>query len=143
VLDLYKIGLSYEMPSKQVDGMNCETVHEAIADAAAHCRAGKGPVLLEMKTYRYRGHSMSDPAKYRTKEELEEYKAKDPIEQVLAVLKQNKWIDEKGIEEAEEKVKQVVEESVEFAENSPFPDAEELYKDVYVQEDYPYIMDGF
>jgi pyruvate dehydrogenase E1 component alpha subunit len=86
---------------------------------------------------------MSDPAKYRTKEELEEYKAKDPIEQVLAVLKQNKWIDEKGIEEAEEKVKQVVEESVEFAENSPFPDAEELYKDVYVQEDYPYIMDGF
>jgi pyruvate dehydrogenase E1 component alpha subunit len=143
VMELYKIGLSYEMPSKQVDGMNCETVHEAIAEAAAHCREGKGPVLLEMKTYRYRGHSMSDPAKYRTKEELEEYKSKDPIEQVLAVLQKNKWIDEKGIEEAEEKVKAIVEESVDFAENSPFPTADELYKDVYVQSDYPYIMDGF
>jgi pyruvate dehydrogenase E1 component alpha subunit len=96
-----------------------------------------------MKTYRYRGHSMSDPAKYRTKEELEEYKSKDPIEQVLAVLQKNKWIDEKGIEEAEEKVKALVDESVDFAENSPYPTVDELYKDVYTQSDYPYIMDGF
>ncbi len=143
VHDLYKIGCSYEMPSKQVDGMNCETVHEAIFEAATHCREGKGPVLLEMKTYRYRGHSMSDPAKYRTKEELEEYKAKDPIETVLSVLRKNKWISEKDIDASEERVKALVDESVEFAENSPFPDVHELYEDVYVQEDYPFIMDGF
>ncbi len=143
VFDLYKIGLSYDMPSKAVDGMNCESVHVAIAEAAEHCRAGKGPVLLEMKTYRYRGHSMSDPAKYRTKEELEEYKQKDPIEQVLSVLKKNKWITDKQIEEEENNVKAIVDESVEFAENSPFPTPEELYEDVYVQSDYPFIKDGF
>jgi pyruvate dehydrogenase E1 component alpha subunit len=141
VTDLYTLGESYDMPSWAVDGMSCETVHEAIAKAAEHCRAGKGPVLLEMKTYRYRGHSMSDPAKYRTKEELEEYKRQDPIERVITTLRENGWIDDKGVEEMEAKVEAIVNESVKFAEESDFPAVEELYKDVYMQADYPYIMD--
>jgi pyruvate dehydrogenase E1 component alpha subunit len=141
VHDLYKLGLSYDMPSVQADGMRCETVHEAISEAAERARRGDGPSLIEMKTYRFRGHSMSDPATYRSKEEVEEYKAKDPIQQVLATLLANKWITEKEVEEKEEKVKALVDESVKFAEESPFPTADELYKDVYAQDDYPYIMD--
>lgn len=141
VHDLYKIGLGYEMPSFQVDGMRCETVHEAIASAVEHARKRMGPTLLEIKTYRYRGHSMSDPATYRSKEELEDYKKKDPLEQCLAVMKENKWIDDKGVEAAEAKVKALVDESVQFAEESPFPDPSEIYKDVYVQTDYPYIKE--
>ncbi|MCU0432287.1 MAG: pyruvate dehydrogenase (acetyl-transferring) E1 component subunit alpha [Bacteroidia bacterium] len=141
VTDLYTLGESYDMPSWAVDGMSCEAVHEAIAKAAEHCRSGKGPVLLEMKTYRYRGHSMSDPAKYRTKEELEEYKRQDPIERVITTLRDNGWIDDKGVEEMEAKIEAIVNESVKFAEESDFPAVEELYKDVYMQADYPYIMD--
>jgi pyruvate dehydrogenase E1 component alpha subunit len=141
VHDLYKLGLSYDMPSFQIDGMRCETVHEAIAGAAERARKGDGPTLLEMRTYRYKGHSMSDPATYRSKEEVEEYKAKDPIEQALAVLKKNNWITDQEIESEEEKVKGLVDECVKFAEESPFPTIDELYKDVYSQEDYPYIMD--
>lgn len=141
VHDLYKIGLGYDMPSFQVDGMSCETVHEAIAEAADRARKGDGPTLLEMKTYRYRGHSMSDPAKYRTKEEVEEYKQKDPIEQVLTTIRKNKYATEQEIETIEERVKQQVEESVKFAEDSPFPAPEDLYKDVYVQVDYPFIRE--
>lgn len=141
VHDLYKIGLGYDMPSYQVDGMNCETVHEAIAQAAAHARAGNGPTLLEMKTYRYRGHSMSDPAKYRTKDEVEKYKQQDPIAQVVSTLLTNGWIDEKAIEAMEAKVEALVNESVKFAEESPFPEPEELYKDVYAEPDYPFVMD--
>jgi pyruvate dehydrogenase E1 component alpha subunit len=141
VHDLYKIGLAYDMPSFQVDGMSCEAVHEAIYQAAERARNGEGPTLLEMKTYRYRGHSMSDPAKYRTKEEVEEYKQKDPIEQVLATIRKNNFATEKEIEAIEERVKQIVEESVKFAEESPYPDPEDLYKDVYVQADYPFIKE--
>lgn len=84
---------------------------------------------------------MSDPANYRTKEEVEEYKAKDPIEQVLATIQKNKWATEKEIAAIDDKVKGLVDESVQFAEESPFPDISELYKDVYTQDDYPYIMD--
>jgi len=141
VHDLYKIGLGYEMPSFQVDGMSCEAFHEAIAEAADRARKGEGPTLLEAKTYRYRGHSMSDPAKYRTKEEVEEYKAKDPIEQVLAVIQKNKWLSDADIEAMEAKVKAIVDESVQFAEESPYPEAHELYEDVYTQSDYPYLKD--
>jgi pyruvate dehydrogenase E1 component alpha subunit len=141
VKELYKLGLGFEMPSFAVDGMSCEAVHEAIAEAAERARKGEGPTLLEMLTYRYKGHSMSDPAKYRAKEELEQYKAKDPIEQVLAAIKENKWASEKDIEAIEKKVKEMVEESVQFAEASPFPTIDELYKDVYVQQDYPYIIE--
>lgn len=141
VHDLFKLGAAYEMPSFQVDGMKCETVHEAIASAAERARKDEGPTLLEVKTYRYRGHSMSDPGTYRSKEEVEEYKKLDPIEQVLATLKKNKWIDDAGIEKMEAKVKALVDESVKFAEESAFPDPSEIYNDVYVQQDYPYIKD--
>jgi pyruvate dehydrogenase E1 component alpha subunit len=139
VHDLYKLGAAYDMPSFQVDGMRCETVHEAVASAAERARKGNGPTLLEVKTYRYRGHSMSDPGTYRSKDEVEEYKKLDPIEQVLIEMKQNTWIDDKGMEAMEAKVKALVDESVKFAEESPFPVASEIYNDVYVQKDYPYI----
>jgi pyruvate dehydrogenase E1 component alpha subunit len=121
--------------------MKVEDVHEATEWAVNHARKGDGPTLLEIKTYRYRGHSMSDPGKYRTKEEVEEYKKQDPIEQVLDTLMKNKWISEKEVEETEEKIKRIVDESVAFAEESPYPEPEELYRDVYVQENYPYITD--
>ncbi|MFN4083860.1 MAG: pyruvate dehydrogenase (acetyl-transferring) E1 component subunit alpha [Bacteroidia bacterium] len=141
VLDIYQIGSAYNMPSKAVDGMQCETVHEAIAEAAEHARQGNGPTLLEIRTYRYRGHSMSDPAKYRTKEEVEEYKQKDPIEVVKSLILKNKWLNESEIEKIEENIINEINEAVEYSENSPFPDAEELYKDVYVQTDYPFIKE--
>lgn len=141
VHDLYKIGLSYEMPSSAVDGMSCEAVHEAIAEAAERARKGDGPTLLEMKTYRYKGHSMSDAQTYRTKEEVKQYQAQDPIEKVLATIRKNNWMTDADIEAAEKKVDDIVAESVKFAEESPYPTPDELYKDVYEQEDYPYITD--
>ena len=141
VTDLSKIGLSYDMPSKSVDGMRVESVHEAIQEAAEHCRKGNGPVLLDIKTYRYKGHSMSDPQKYRTKEELNDHKDLDPITQVLNEIKAQGWIDDDGVKKIEGEVKEMVNESVKFAEDSPLPELDELYKDVYMQEDYPYIMD--
>lgn len=141
VTDMSKIGLSYEMPSFVVDGMSPEAVHEAIEEAAARARKGDGPTLLDIRTYRYKGHSMSDPQKYRSKEEVAEWQEKDPIEHCLKVIKQNKWLTDKKIEEIGEWVKKEVAESIKFAEESPLPDAEELYKDVYVQEDYPYIKE--
>ncbi len=141
VHDLWKIGLAYDMPAKPVDAMTVEAVHEAMEEAVARARRGDGPTLLEMKTYRYRGHSMSDPQTYRTKEEVEEYKKQDAIEKVVTTLKKNKWIDDAGVEEMENKIKGIVEESVKFAEESPFPEVHELYEDVYVQKDYPYIKE--
>lgn len=141
VLDIYKIGAAYDMPSFQVDGMKCETVHEAIADAAERARKGEGPTLLEIKTYRYRGHSMSDPAKYRTKEELEAYKEKDPIETTKATILKKKYATEAELEAMEDAIVAEVNASVEFAENSPYPDASELYRDVYVEDNYPFIQD--
>ncbi|WP_094122981.1 pyruvate dehydrogenase (acetyl-transferring) E1 component subunit alpha [Hymenobacter glacialis] len=141
VHDLYKIGLSYDMPSEPVNGMRVEDVHEAVVRAAERARAGEGPTLLEFKTYRYKGHSMSDPAKYRTKEELEDYRHRDAIEGVRHTILTNKFATEADLEAIDEKIKAQVAESVEFAENSPYPTPDELYKDVYVQEDYPYIHD--
>lgn len=141
VLELYKIGLGYDMPSYAVDGMRCEDVHEAIESAVARARKGDGPTLLEMKTYRYKGHSMSDAQTYRTKEEVAEYKLQDPIEQVLATIKNNKWASEPDLEAIDKRVDDLVAESVQFAEESPFPTVDELYKDVYTQEDYPFIME--
>ncbi|MCW3084416.1 MAG: Pyruvate dehydrogenase [Bacteroidetes bacterium] len=141
VHDLYKIGLSYEMPSKAVDGMTCEAVHDAIAEAAERARKGDGPTLLEMKTYRYKGHSMSDAQTYRTKDEVKEYQAQDPIEKVLETIKKNKWMSDADIEAAEKNVEDIVAESVKFGEDSPYPTVDELYKDVYDQHDYPYIID--
>ena len=140
VTDLYKIGHGYGMPSFQVDGMQCETVHTAIAEAAERARSGEGPTFLEIKTYRYRGHSMSDPAKYRTKEELEAYKMQDPIERVRKTILSKKWATAEALEQIEEKTEQLVLASVEFAENSEYPSADALYTDVY-QEEYPFIIE--
>lgn len=141
VREMHKIGESYEMPSASVDGMNCEEVHKAIAAAAERGRKGEGPTLLEIRTYRYRGHSMSDPAKYRTKEEVEEYKSQDPIEQVKAVLLKKKYASEADLEAIEEKILSIVNDSVEFSEASPYPDASELYQDVYFEPNYPFIKE--
>jgi pyruvate dehydrogenase E1 component alpha subunit len=139
--DIYKIGAAYDMPSKMVDGMSCEKVHEEMSIAVERARNGEGPTFLEIRTYRYKGHSMSDPAKYRTKEELEEFKLKDPIENVRASILEYKFSTEAELEAMDEKTAAIVDESVAFAENSPYPDPSELYNDVYEQKDYPYIMD--
>ena len=141
VLGLDALAHSYEMPSESVDGMSPEAVHTAVLKAVNRAREKGGPTLLEIKTYRYKGHSMSDPAKYRTKDEVEEYKEKDPIDHVLKVLKQEYKVTDAEIEVMNERVKNQVEESVQFAENSPWPNDDELLKDVYKQEDYPFITD--
>ncbi len=141
VLDIYRIADAYDMPGDTVDGMNPEAVHTAIDRAARRAREKGGPTFLEIKTYRYRGHSMSDPAKYRTKDELEEYKEKDPINTVLKTIQENKWATDAEIEAINEKVRATVEESVKFAEESPWPDDSEVYKDIYMEDDYPFIKD--
>ena len=141
VTDLSKIGLSYEMPSMIVNGMSPESVHEAIEEAGNRARKGDGPTLLDIRTYRYKGHSMSDPQKYRTKEEVSEWMDKDPIEHCETVILENKWLTEKKIQEIQDWVKNEVKESVEFAENSPYPEPNELYEDVYKEEGYPYIKE--
>jgi pyruvate dehydrogenase E1 component alpha subunit len=141
VTELYTLGESYDIPSAPVDAMNVEAVHEAVAEAAKRARAGEGPSLLEFRTYRYKGHSMSDPAKYRTKEELEDYKSKDPIEQVKATILERKIATEQELEEIDNKIKEQVNEAVKFAEESPYPTPEEAYKDVYVEKDYPFLTD--
>ncbi len=141
VTNLNVLAEGYEMPNEQVDGMACEPVHEAIERAVTRARKGDGPTLLEMRTYRYKGHSMSDPAKYRTKEELEEYKTLDPIENALQVIQKKKYATEAELKEIQDRVKAQVQESIDFAEESAYPDASELYTDVYVQEDYPFIKD--
>lgn len=141
VTDLSKIGLSYEMPSKIVNGMRPEDVHDAIEEAANRARRGDGPTLLDIRTYRYKGHSMSDPQKYRTKDEVNDWIEQDPIDHVLNVIRENKFLSEKEIEDINNWVKKEVDESVEFAENSPYPEPHELYEDVYIQQDYPYIKE--
>lgn len=141
VMDLEKLGSSYEMPSYTVNGMSPEAVHEAIDMAAERARKGDGPTLLDIRTYRYKGHSMSDPQKYRTKEEVAEYQSQDPIEHCLSVIKENKYLSDKEIQDIQDWVKKEVEEAVLFAEESPYPEADELYKDVYKTEGYPYIIE--
>jgi pyruvate dehydrogenase E1 component alpha subunit len=140
VTDLSTLGESYDMPSEAVDGMSVEAVHKAVARAAERARAGEGPTLLEFRTYRYKGHSMSDPQKYRTKEEVEEYKRQDPIEQVRESILTNKFATEKDLEAIDTKIMAQVEESVRFAEESNFPDPAEALTDVYEQKDYPFIF---
>jgi pyruvate dehydrogenase E1 component alpha subunit len=141
VVDIYKLADAYDMPGDSVDGMDPEAVHESVARAVKRARAGEGPTLLEMKTYRYKGHSMSDPQKYRTKEEVEQYKERDPIEVVKSKLVKTFGVSESDVEAIHERVRLEVEESVRFAEESPWPNDDELLKDVYVQSDYPFITD--
>ncbi|MCU0449616.1 MAG: pyruvate dehydrogenase (acetyl-transferring) E1 component subunit alpha [Bernardetiaceae bacterium] len=141
VTDLYTLGEAYDMPSMPVDGMDVEAIHHAVAKAADRARAGEGPTLLEFRTYRFRGHSMSDPQKYRTKEEVESYKAQDPIEQVRQAILAKGLATEDDLAAIDAKIKAQVEESVKFAEESPWPDPSEIYRDVYVESDYPFIKE--
>jgi len=141
VHELYKIGSAFDMPSEPVDGMSPEAVHEALQKAAKHIRAGKGPYFLEINTYRYRGHSVSDPQKYRTKDELNEYKAKDPVSLIEEKMLKDKIATKKDIEAVKEAIEKEIAEAMQFAEESDFPLGSELYDDNYVQEDYPFITD--
>lgn len=141
MIDIYKMGLGFDMPSAPVDGMDVVAVHNAMDEAVQRARKGEGPTFLEIRTYRYKGHSMSDPAKYRTKEELEQYKERDPIAAVKHAILENKYADDQWFDQEEAEVKRIVDEAVKFAEESEYPNPEELYTDVYVQHDYPYIMD--
>ncbi|WP_342646412.1 pyruvate dehydrogenase (acetyl-transferring) E1 component subunit alpha [Mucilaginibacter sp. CSA2-8R] len=140
-VDIYKLGIPYGIPSSPVDGMDPVAVHNAMDEAVQRARSGEGPTFLEARTYRFKGHSMSDPQKYRTKEEVESYKLKDPIEIVKQAIEKEGYADEKWFEDIAAKVKAQVDEAVQFAEESPWPEASELYTDVYVQNDYPYIRD--
>ncbi len=139
VTELYTLAEAYDMPAEPVDAMKVEDVHHAVKRAADRARKGEGPSFLEFRTYRYKGHSMSDPAKYRTKEELEEYKNQDPIEQVKGTILKNKWSTEEELKEIDKGLKERVLEAVKFAEDSPWPDASQAYTHNYVEDDYPFV----
>jgi pyruvate dehydrogenase E1 component alpha subunit len=122
------------IPGRTVDGMNLFEVREAGEWAVEHARSGQGPVLLHVKTYRYRGHSMSDPAKYRSKEEVEEVREHhDPIEAIHKYILENGVLDEAGFKDIDKEVKEIVADAVEFAQTSPEPDPAELYTDVLIE----------
>jgi pyruvate dehydrogenase E1 component alpha subunit len=141
VQDLYKLGLAYDMPSEQVDGMTPESVHEAISKAAAHIRSGAGPYYLEIKTYRYKGHSVSDPGSYRTREELKSYQDIDPLKITEEKMLSLGYFTEAEMESIKEAVKVEIDEAEAFAESSPYPDASELYTDNYAEPNYPFMKD--
>ena len=141
VVDIYKLADAYDMPGDMIDGMDPEAVHDGVARAVKRAREGDGPTLLEMKTYRYKGHSISDPQKYRKKEELDEYKIKDPISMVTKKIMENKYATQEELDAIDARINEVVEESVRFAEESPWPNDDELLKDVYVDQNYPFIVD--
>ena len=136
--DLYKQAVSYNMPASLVSGMDVFSVYKAMQDHVAMARQNQ-PSLVEIRTYRYRGHSMSDPQAYRSKEELEAKKNEDPILRLKSYIYEHKLATNDQLDEIDERVKQEVLASVEFAENSPFPPLESIYEDVYTQEDYPFI----
>lgn len=141
VIDIYKLADAYDMPSDKIDGMTPELVHEGVARAVKRARDGEGPTLLEMKTYRYKGHSVSDPQKYRSKDEVEEYKNQDPITKVTKTILVNKYASEADLKAIDDKINAIVEASVKFAEDSPWPDDSEVLKDVYIDQNYPFIVD--
>jgi len=132
--DLHIRGQAYGIPGKQVDGMDVIAVRAAGEEAVAHCRAGKGPYILEMMTYRYRGHSMSDPAKYRTREEVSKVRQeRDPIERLRAVLIEQKIAEDSALKEIDREIKAIVSDAAEFAQTSPEPDPAELYTDILLE----------
>jgi len=141
VVDIYKLADAYEMPADSVDGMSAEAVHDAVTRAVKRAREGGGPTLLELKTYRYKGHSISDPQKYRTKEEVEEYKGRDPITLVLATILKNKFATQDEINVINKRVDDKVAQSVKFAEESPWPNDDEVLKDIVMEPNYPFIVD--
>ena len=138
VTALYKLGAAYNMPAEQVDGMDVAAVHQAVAEAAKKARKGL-PSLLEIETYRYKGHSISDPAKYRTKEELEAYKQRDPIERVRTTIIEKQLADDATLGTIATQVKEQVAAAVAFANAADFPEPAAAYEDVYVQKDYPFL----
>jgi pyruvate dehydrogenase E1 component alpha subunit len=130
--NLSRRGLSFNIPGEQVDGMDVRAVKAAGDKAVAWCRAGKGPYILEMLTYRYRGHSMSDPAKYRTREEVDKVRTThDPIDMARHRIIERKWASEEQLKKIESEVREQVNAASEFATNDPEPNASELYTDVY------------
>ncbi|MFT4535599.1 MAG: pyruvate dehydrogenase E1 component alpha subunit [Saprospiraceae bacterium] len=141
VHELYKIGSAFDMPSEPVNGMDPEAVHEALEKAAKHIRSGKGPYFLEINTYRYRGHSVSDPSKYRTKDELNEYKEKDPIILIVNKMIDSKLATQKEIDKIKTEIDAEIEAAMKFADESDYPLGSELYDDNYTQKDYPFITD--
>ncbi|MDG2450617.1 MAG: pyruvate dehydrogenase (acetyl-transferring) E1 component subunit alpha [Saprospiraceae bacterium] len=141
VTSIHQVGDAFNMPNEAVDGMNPESVHVALEKAIKHIRRGKGPYFLEINTYRYRGHSVSDPAKYRTKEELEYYKGLDPINTIEDKIVKDKIGTLKEVDAIKVKIKEEITDAVQFAEDSSFLPASELYTDNYVQKDYPFIKD--
>ena len=141
VIDIYKLADGYEMPADAIDGMIPEDVHEGVGRAVKRAREKGGPTLLEIKTYRYKGHSISDPQKYRTKEEVDEYKGKDPIQMIRKSILDGKMAIRKRIDAIDKRVDDMVNASVKFAEESPWPDDSEVLKDIYVDKNYPFIVD--
>ncbi|MGC6429229.1 MAG: pyruvate dehydrogenase (acetyl-transferring) E1 component subunit alpha [Flavobacteriales bacterium] len=139
--EIWKLGLGYEMPCGPADGMDIFAMRDAVKKAVDRARKGDGPTFIEAKTYRYKGHSMSDAQHYRTKDEVKEYQKIDPINTTLDVIMKNNFATEKEISKIQEDVKNIIAEAVEFAENSPFPTEEDLYESVYEQSDYPFIKD--
>ena len=130
--DIYTRGAAFGIPGEAVDGMNVLSVKEAGERAVAHCRSGKGPYILEVKTYRYRGHSMSDPAKYRTREEVQRMREeRDPIEQVRDMLIENKHASEDDLKTIDKEIKDIVNQAADFSRASPEPALEELWTDIY------------
>jgi pyruvate dehydrogenase E1 component alpha subunit len=129
--DFSRRGLSFNIPGEQVDGMDVRAVRAAGERAVEWCRSGKGPYILEMQTYRYRGHSMSDPAKYRSKDEVQKMRTEhDPIEQVRLRLIDKGWASEDDLKKIDAEVRDIVNEAADFAQNSPEPDASELWTDI-------------
>lgn len=128
--DLYKKGESFGIKGFQLDGMDFEEMYNGSKQAAEYVRENSFPLILEVKTYRYRGHSMSDPAKYRSKEEVEQYKERDPLVIIRKTILDNKYATEADLKEIEQSVKEIVKEAVEFSENSPLPDEGELYTNI-------------
>ncbi|MBX9781551.1 MAG: pyruvate dehydrogenase (acetyl-transferring) E1 component subunit alpha [Chitinophagaceae bacterium] len=141
VIDIYKLADAYDMPADKVDGMTPEAVHDSVARAVKRAKEGDGPTLLEMKTYRYKGHSISDPQKYRSKEEVDEYKNQDPITKVAHTILENGYASQEELQAIDQKIGAIVEESVRFAEESPWPSDDEVLKDVYIDQNYPFIVD--
>ncbi|MDN5567574.1 MAG: thiamine pyrophosphate-dependent enzyme, partial [Paracoccus sp. (in: a-proteobacteria)] len=132
---LFGRGLAFGIEGEQVDGMDVMAVKAAGEKAVAHCRAGKGPYILEVMTYRYRGHSMSDPAKYRTREEVQKMRdERDPIENIRELLTQGNHATEEELKALDKEIKDIVNDSAEFAKNSPEPALEELWTDIYAAE---------
>ena len=130
--DLYTRGAAFGIPGELVNGMDVLAVKEAGLKAAKHCRAGKGPYILEMKTYRYRGHSMSDPARYRTRQEVNKVKdEQDPIDLIKQMLLREKYYTEEKLKELDQEIKQLITQAADFAQQSPEPDENELWTDIY------------